>query len=99
MANIDDIPQLITIDQLADRLGVTERYVRRLTPRNGCHTETSASSSASPSTKSPPGSTPPAGRKGYVTTALDPRRRFEDQGELLSRRAAVPVHDVVAAVA
>jgi excisionase family DNA binding protein len=30
MANIDDIPQLITIDQLADRLGVTERYVRRL---------------------------------------------------------------------
>jgi excisionase family DNA binding protein len=30
MANIDNIPQLITIDQLADRLGVTERYVRRL---------------------------------------------------------------------
>ena len=30
MANIDNIPQLITIDQLADRLGVTERYIRRL---------------------------------------------------------------------
>ena len=30
MANIDNIPQLITIDQLAERLGVTQRYVRRL---------------------------------------------------------------------
>ena len=30
MANIDNIPQLITIDQLADRLGVTERYIRHL---------------------------------------------------------------------
>ena len=30
MADIENIPQLITIDQLADRLGVTERYVRRL---------------------------------------------------------------------
>ena len=30
MADIDNIPQLITIDQLAERLGVTERYVRRL---------------------------------------------------------------------
>ena len=29
MANLDDIPQLLTID-LAERLGVTERYVRRL---------------------------------------------------------------------
>jgi len=30
MADIDNIPQLLTIDQLAERLGVTERYVRRL---------------------------------------------------------------------
>jgi excisionase family DNA binding protein len=30
MADIDNIPQLLTIDQLADRLGVTERYVRRM---------------------------------------------------------------------
>jgi excisionase family DNA binding protein len=30
MADIDNIPQLLTIDQLADRLGVTERYIRRL---------------------------------------------------------------------
>lgn len=30
MADIDNIPQLLTIDQLAERLGVTERYIRRL---------------------------------------------------------------------
>ena len=30
MADIDNIPQPLTIDQLADRLGVTERYIRRL---------------------------------------------------------------------
>ena len=30
MADIDNIPQLLTIDQVAERLGVTERYVRRL---------------------------------------------------------------------
>lgn len=30
MAPIDDIPQLLTIDQLAQRLGITVRHVRRL---------------------------------------------------------------------
>ncbi len=30
MADIDNITQLLTIDQLAERIGVTERYVRRL---------------------------------------------------------------------
>jgi excisionase family DNA binding protein len=30
MADIHNIPQLLTIDQLAERLGVTERYIRRL---------------------------------------------------------------------
>lgn len=30
MAPIGDIPQLLTIDQLAGRLGITVRHVRRL---------------------------------------------------------------------
>jgi excisionase family DNA binding protein len=30
MAAVDSIPQLLTIDQLADRLGITVRHVRRL---------------------------------------------------------------------
>ena len=30
MAEINSIPQLLTIDQLAERLGVTERFIRRL---------------------------------------------------------------------
>lgn len=30
MADIDQIPQLLTIDQLAERLGITVRHVRRL---------------------------------------------------------------------
>jgi excisionase family DNA binding protein len=30
LADTDNIPELLTIDQLAERLGVTERYVRRL---------------------------------------------------------------------
>lgn len=30
MANTDTLPQLLTIDQLADRLGVTTRHIRRL---------------------------------------------------------------------
>ncbi len=30
MTDISTIPQLLTIDQLAERLGITERHVRRL---------------------------------------------------------------------
>ena len=30
MANTDTLPQLLTIDQLADRLGVSIRHIRRL---------------------------------------------------------------------
>ncbi|MGH9055321.1 MAG: helix-turn-helix domain-containing protein [Acidimicrobiales bacterium] len=30
MADIQKIPQLITIEQLADRLGVPQRFIRRL---------------------------------------------------------------------
>ena len=30
MANTDTLPQLLTIDQLADRLGVSTRHIRRL---------------------------------------------------------------------
>jgi excisionase family DNA binding protein len=30
MANRDTLPQLLTIDQLAERLGVTTRHIRRL---------------------------------------------------------------------
>jgi excisionase family DNA binding protein len=30
MADINNLPQLLTIDQLAERLGVTERHSRRL---------------------------------------------------------------------
>jgi excisionase family DNA binding protein len=30
MATIDNLPPLLTIDQLADRLGTTVRHVRRL---------------------------------------------------------------------
>jgi excisionase family DNA binding protein len=30
MANTDTLPQLLTIDQLADRLGISIRHVRRL---------------------------------------------------------------------
>jgi excisionase family DNA binding protein len=30
MADSDKIPQLVTIDRLAERLGVTERFIRRL---------------------------------------------------------------------
>jgi excisionase family DNA binding protein len=30
MADIDTLPQLLSIDQLADRLGTTVRHVRRL---------------------------------------------------------------------
>jgi excisionase family DNA binding protein len=30
MANTDTLPQLLTIDQLADRLGVNVRHIRRL---------------------------------------------------------------------
>ena len=30
MAGIDTIPELMSIDQLAQRLGITVRYVRRL---------------------------------------------------------------------
>jgi excisionase family DNA binding protein len=30
MANSDPLPQLLTIDQLADRLGVSTRHIRRL---------------------------------------------------------------------
>jgi excisionase family DNA binding protein len=30
MADIQKVPQLVTIDQLAERLGVTQRFVRRL---------------------------------------------------------------------
>jgi excisionase family DNA binding protein len=30
MADIDTIPQLLTIEQLAERLGITVRHVRRL---------------------------------------------------------------------
>jgi excisionase family DNA binding protein len=30
MANPDTLPQLMTIDQLAERLGVTTRHIRRL---------------------------------------------------------------------
>jgi hypothetical protein len=69
MADIDNIPQLLTIDQLAERLGVTERY---WSTRGGCHTESSASSSASPTTRSPPGSKPPAGPKTAMTAAPEP---------------------------
>jgi excisionase family DNA binding protein len=30
MANTNTLPQLLTIDQLADRLGVSTRHIRRL---------------------------------------------------------------------
>jgi hypothetical protein len=30
MADINNLPQLLTIDQLAERLGITERHSRRL---------------------------------------------------------------------
>lgn len=30
MANTNDLPQLLTIDQLAEQLGITVRHVRRL---------------------------------------------------------------------
>ncbi len=30
MAAVDNIPQLLSIEQLADRLGITVRHVRRL---------------------------------------------------------------------
>jgi len=30
MADINDLPRLLTIDQLAEQLGVTEREIRRL---------------------------------------------------------------------
>jgi excisionase family DNA binding protein len=30
MANYDTLPQLLTIDQLAERLGVSTRHIRRL---------------------------------------------------------------------
>jgi excisionase family DNA binding protein len=30
MTNTDTLPQLLTIDQLADRLGVSVRHIRRL---------------------------------------------------------------------
>jgi excisionase family DNA binding protein len=30
MANTDTLPQLLTIDQLAERLGVSTRHIRRL---------------------------------------------------------------------
>ena len=30
------VPQLLTMDQLAERLGVTRRHVRRLVAERGC---------------------------------------------------------------
>jgi excisionase family DNA binding protein len=32
MTDLSTIPQLLTIDQLAERLGITVRHVRRLVP-------------------------------------------------------------------
>jgi len=35
MANTDTLPQLLTIDQLAERLGVSIRHIRRLIAERG----------------------------------------------------------------
>ena len=37
MANTDTLPQLLTIDQLADRLGISIRHVRRLIAESRRH--------------------------------------------------------------
>ena len=56
MANTDALPQLLTIDQLAERLGVSIRHIRRLiAERRVPYLKDGSSDSTRP--KSPPGST------------------------------------------
>ncbi len=55
MANTDALPQLLTIDQLAERLGVSIRHIRRLiAERRVPYLKDGSSDSTRP--KSPPGS-------------------------------------------
>ena len=55
MSMLDSLPQLLTINQLADRLGSTPRHVRRLVAERPIRS--SAASCASTLKRSPHGST------------------------------------------
>ena len=83
MTNTDALPQLLTIDQLAERLGVSIRHIRRLIAERGVPYLKVGWSSASTRPKSPRGSTVLAIQNGRATigghrpfgavTVVDPR--------------------------
>jgi excisionase family DNA binding protein len=76
MADIDTLSELVSIEQLADRLGITVRHVRRLVADKRIPYLKAGKLVRFALTRSPRGSSATAGQRPIVTAALEPLRLF-----------------------